>query len=302
MTTNQQPAYRSIWADLRGVSFSQGWIDAKGINTRYLHAGDKSKPALILLHGVGGHAEAYVRNLQVHSEHFSTWSIDMIGHGWTDKSSVDLEIKNYIDHLLKFMDAAGIEKASFSGESLGGWVAARFAIDYPERVERLVLNTAGGSQADPVVMERLKTLSMRAATDPNWEFIKARVEWLMADKSKAYDDLVATRQAIYSQPGMADAMRHNMILQEMEVRQRNILHAEDYGRIKAPTLVIWTSDDPTADVAEGRRMASMIPGALFTVMDGCGHWPQFEDPQLFNEMHVDFLLGKPVSRAQLVTV
>ena len=224
----------------------------------------------------------------------------MIGHGWTDKSNVDLEIKNYIDHVLKFMDAAGIEKASFSGESLGGWVAARFAIDHPDRIDRLVLNTAGGSQADPVVMERLKTLSMRAATDPSWEFIKARVEWLMADKSKAYDDLVATRQAIYSQLGMADAMRHNMILQEMEVRQRNILRADDYGRIKAPTLVIWTSDDPTADVAEGRRMASMIPGALFTVMEGCGHWPQFEDPEVFNQMHVDFLLGKPVSRAALV--
>jgi 2-hydroxy-6-oxonona-2,4-dienedioate hydrolase len=298
-TTGQQP-YQSIWADLRGVSFTQGWIDAKGIQTRYLHAGDRQKPALIMLHGVGGHAEAYIRNLKAHSEHFSVWAIDMIGHGWTDKSDADLEIAQYIDHLLRFMDAAGIQKAHISGESLGGWVAARFAIDYPERIERLVLNTAGGSQADPVVMDRLKTLSMRAATDPSWEFIKARVEWLMADTSKAYDDLVATRQAIYSQPGMPEAMRHNMILQEMEVRQRNILRAPDYARIKAPTLVIWTSDDPTADVTEGRRMASMIPGALFTVMDGCGHWPQFEDPALFNAMHVDFLLGKPVPQAKPV--
>lgn len=300
MTATGQQPYQSIWADLRGVSFSQGWIDAKGIQTRYLHAGDRQKPALIMLHGVGGHAEAYVRNLKAHSEHFSVWAIDMIGHGWTDKSDVDLEIAQYIDHLLRFMDAAGIEKAHISGESLGGWVAARFAIDYPERIERLVLNTAGGSQADPVVMERLKSLSMRAATEPTWEFIKARVEWLMADTSKAYDDLVATRQAIYSQPGMPEAMRHNMVLQEMEVRQRNILRAPDYARIKAPTLVIWTSDDPTADVTEGRRMASMIPGALFTVMEGCGHWPQFEDPALFNAMHVDFLLGKPVPQAKPV--
>lgn len=297
MTSTQPPSFRSIWADLRGVSFTQGWLDAQGIQTRYLHSGSKEKPALIMLHGVGGHAEAYVRNLKAHSEYFSTWAIDMIGHGWTDKPNVDLEIKQYIDHLLRFMDTAGIDKAHFSGESLGGWVAARLAIDHPDRVERLVLNTAGGSQADPVVMDRLKTLSMRAATDPTWDFIKARVEWLMADKAKAYDDLIATRQAIYSQPGMEQAMRHNMILQEMEVRQRNILRAEDYGRIKAPTFVIWTSDDPTADVTEGRRMASMIPGAVFTVMEGCGHWPQFEDPAVFNEMHVNFLLGKPVPQA-----
>ncbi|HWK60758.1 MAG TPA: alpha/beta hydrolase [Eoetvoesiella sp.] len=300
MGVEHDSTFRSIWADLRGVAFSQGWIDAGGVNTRYLHAGGKDKPALIFLHGVGGHAEAYVRNLKAHSSHFSTWSIDMIGHGWSDLSDVDLEIRHYIDHLLHFMDAAGIKKASLSGESLGGWVAARFAIDHPDRIERLVLNTAGGSQADPAVMERIKALSMRAATDPSWEFIKARLEWLMADESKVYDDLVATRQAMYSRPGMEQAMRHNMILQDMEVRQRNILRPEDYGRIKAPTLVIWTSDDPTANVAEGRRIASMIPGALFTVMENCGHWPQFEDTALFDAMHVDFLLGKPVENARPV--
>ncbi len=294
MTMGNKPAYQSIWGDLRGVSFRQGWMDAGGTSTRYLHAGSEDQPALILLHGVGGHAEAYVRNLKSHGEHFSTWALDMIGHGWSDLATHDLEVRHYIDHLLSFMDAAGIAKASISGESLGGWVAARFAIDHPDRTDRLVLNTAGGSQADPAVMAKIKELSMRAATDPSWEFIKTRLEWLMADKSKVYDDLVATRQAMYSREGMEEGMRHNMILQEMEVRQRNIIRAEDYARIQAPTLVLWTSDDPTADVSEGRRIASMIPGALFTVMDGCGHWPQFEDTPTFDRIHLDFLLGKPL--------
>ncbi|KJK21224.1 2-hydroxy-6-ketonona-2,4-dienedioic acid hydrolase [Burkholderiaceae bacterium 16] len=289
-----------MWGELRGVSFSQGWLDAKGIRTRYLHAGSSDKPALILLHGVGGHAEAYVRNLRSHAEHFDVWAIDMIGHGWTDKPAGGREISDYVDHVIRVMDALGIERASFSGESLGGWVASRLAIDHPERVERLVLNTAGGSQADPVVMERLKTLSMRAVEEPGWDFIKARVEWLMADKAKAFDDLIATRQAIYAQAGMVEAQRGNMVLQDMKTRQRNILRAEHYGRIKAPTLVLWTSDDPTADVSEGRRIATMIPGALFTVMDGCGHWPQFEDAATFNRIHLNFLLGNAVPEATTV--
>lgn len=292
--------FQSIWGELRGVSFSQGWLDANGIRTRYLHAGSDDKPTLILLHGVGGHAEAYVRNLKAHAEHFNVWAIDMIGHGWTDKPAGPREIPAYVDHVLRVLDAIGVKRASFSGESLGGWVAARLAIDHPERVDRLVLNTAGGSQADPVVMERLKTLSMRAVEDPAWDFIKARVEWLMADKSKAFDDLIATRQAIYSQPGMVQAQRDNMVLQDMETRLRNILRAEDYGRIAAPTLVLWTSHDPTADVSEGRRIATMIPGSLFTVMDGCGHWPQFEDAETFNRIHLNFLLGKQVPEASRV--
>lgn len=292
--------FQSIWADLRGTAFQQGWLDCGGINTRYLHSGAEDMPPLLFLHGVGGHAEAYVRNLKAHGEHFSTWAIDMIGHGWTDSPNQDREIPQYVDHILRVLDTLKIDKISISGESLGGWVAARLAIDHPDRVERLVLNTAGGSQADPKVMARLKSLSMQAAQDPTWDFIKARVEWLMADKSKAYDDLVATRQAIYAQPGMTDAMRHNIVLQDMEIRQRNLLKPEDYGRIQAPTFVIWTSDDPTADVSEGRRIASMIPGALFTVMDGCGHWPQFEDAPLFNRMHIDFLKDHPVPEAQPV--
>jgi 2-hydroxy-6-oxonona-2,4-dienedioate hydrolase len=290
-------AYASVWQDLRCVSFSQGFLDAGGIRTRYLRAGLPDMPKLLLLHGVGGHAEAYARNLGAHGAHFDTVAIDMIGHGWTDKASHDLEIPHYVDHVLRVLAALGWARCSFSGESLGGWVASRIAADHPERVERLVLNTAGGSQADPAVMERLKALSLRAATDPSWDFIKARIEWLMADKSQANDDLVATRQAIYQQPGMAQAMRHNMILQEMDVRLRNLIYPDDYGRIAAPTLVLWTSHDPTADVSEGRRIASMIPGALFTVMNGCGHWPQFEDAATFNRIHLGFLQGQHVREA-----
>ncbi|MBN9020435.1 MAG: alpha/beta hydrolase [Rhizobiales bacterium] len=295
--TASSAPYRSIWRDLQGVSFSQGFLDAGGIRTRYLHAGRTGAPPLLLLHGVGGHAEAYIRNLAAHGEHFDVWAIDLIGHGWTDKKAEDREIRHYVDHVLRVLDTLGFEKASISGESLGGWVASRIAADHPERVDRLVLNTAGGSQADPVVMERLKTLSLRAASEPTWEFIKARVEWLMADKSKAYDDLVACRQAIYAQPGMAEAMKHNMVLQDMETRKRNLIYPADYARIQAPTLVLWTSDDPTADVSEGRRIASMIPGALFTVMAGCGHWPQFEDPETFNRIHLAFLKNEAVPEA-----
>jgi 2-hydroxy-6-oxonona-2,4-dienedioate hydrolase len=284
--------YESVWSDLQGVPFSQGYLDAAGVRTRYLHAGDASTPALVLLHGSGGHAEAYVRNLEAHAEHFSTWSIDMLGHGYTDKPGHPLEVRHYVAHLLAVLDAIGAERASISGESLGGWVAARAAVEHPEKIDRLVLNTAGGSQADPVVMQRIITLSMAAAENPTWETVQARIKWLMADKTKDYDDIVASRQRVYRQPGFVCAMKDIMALQNPEIRARNILGEVEYGSISAPTLVLWTSDDPTADVSEGRRIASMIPGARFEVMAGCGHWPQYEDAKTFNRLHLDFLLGR----------
>lgn len=284
--------FESVWSDLQGVAIEQGYLDAGGVRTRYLRAGDPSLPPLVLLHGSGGHAEAYVRNLAGHGEYFSTWAIDMLGHGYTGKPGHPLEVRHYVRHLVDFLDAVGAPRASVSGESLGGWVAARLAVDHPDRVDRLVLNTAGGSQADPEVMARIRTLSMAAAEDPAWETVQARIVWLMADKSKGYDDIVASRQRVYRQPGFADAMRDIMALQDPAIRARNLLGEKEYGAITAPTLVLWTSDDPTADVSEGRRIASMIPGARFEVMQGCGHWPQYEDAKTFNRLHTDFLRGR----------
>lgn len=287
----------TFWQELRGTSYRQGWYDAKGTETRYLQSGDEKSPPLILLHGSAGHAEAYLRNLKNHSKYFNTWAIDMIGHGWSHKPDHPYEIKHYVDHILRFMDAQGWDKAHVSGESLGGWVASRLAADHPDRVERLVLNTAGGSRAEPTVMARIKSLSMRAAEDPSWDFIKARVEWLMADPTKATRELVACRQEIYSQPGYVQAMTNTMVLQEMEVRTPNLILPEDYARIEAPTMVLWTSHDPTADVSEGRRIAEMIPGAEFVVMQDCGHWPQWEDAATFDRLHINFLLGRAAETA-----
>lgn len=281
-----------MWADLRGVAVAQRWVDAGGVRTRLLESGDPGRDLVLFLHGTGGHAEAYVRNLGPHGRRFHAVAMDMVGHGFSQLASGSLEIDDYVRHVLATLDALGADRASISGESLGGWVAARLAVDHPERVDRLVLNTAGGTRADPAVMARIRELSMRAVEEPTWDFVRQRLEWLMADPSVVTDDLVATRQAIYAQPGMVESMRATLVLQEMDVRSRNLLGDDDLRRIDAPTLVLWTSHDPTAPPEEGRRIANAIPGAAFTVMDGCGHWPQYEDADTFNRVHTEFL-GAP---------
>lgn len=288
---SQRP-YTSVWSDLTGTEFSQGFIDAGGYRTRYLHAGDATQPTLILLHGITGHAEAYVRNLRSHAEHFSVWAIDLIGHGYSAKPDHPLEIAHYVDHVLKFMDAIGVQSAHFSGESVGGWTAARLAIDHPEKVDRVALNTMGGTMANPQVMERIFALSMEAAKDPSWERVKARLEWLMADPAMVTDDLIRTRQAIFEQPDWLKACENNMALQNMEIRRRNMITDDDLRSMTVPALVLWTTKDPSGPVDEGRRIADLIPNAQLAIMNECGHWPQYEDPQTFNRIHLGFLLGR----------
>ena len=179
--------HASIWSDLTGVAFSQGYLDAGGVKTRYLAAGSDDQPLLLLLHGTGGHAEAFTRNMQSHGAHFNTYAIDMVGHGWSDKPDIPYEIKQYADHVLDVIKALGYEKAHVSGESLGGWVAAYLAMHHPEKVDRVVLNTAGGWTMFPEVMQRIKRLSMEAVNDPNPDRIRSRLEFLMHDKAMVHD-------------------------------------------------------------------------------------------------------------------
>lgn len=288
-TAAMQPELRSLWSALVGGEFQLRYLDANGVRTRVLEAG--SGPALIFLHGISGHLEAYHRNILPHARYFRTIAIDMLGHGFTDKPDRDYQIADYVEHLRDVLDALDIEKAHISGESLGGWVAARFAAKHPERVDRLVLNTAGGMIADPKVMERLKTLSLNAVRSPDREATRRRLEFLMLDPTVVTEDLVEARFACFRQPGMNRAMEQIMCLQDLDVRLRNMLTDEELGRIQAKTLVLWTTHDPTASVEVGRWLANLVAGSRFVVMENCGHWPQYEDPETFNRAHLDFLLS-----------
>jgi len=291
-----------LWPEIASGTIRLAYADAGGIRTRYVEAGDATaSEAVVFVHGTGGHLEAFTRNLLPHGEHFRTVALDLLGHGFSDKPDHDYEIHHYVRHLLNFCDALGIERAHLHGESLGGWVVAQFAIDHPERVASLTLNTAGGLNTDPVVMQRVYNVTMKAVAEASLATVRARLEWLMHDPSRVTDDLVELRHRIYTQPGFVRAMQHILCLQNMEIRMRNVLTDASLARIHAPTLVIWTDHDPTAPVATGERFVAAINDSRLIVMPDCAHWPQWEKADEFNALHVDFLLrhrqsGRPASR------
>lgn len=279
-----------IWPTLATGQLKLGYVDAGGIRTRYIEAGDPdAEEAVLFVHGTGGHLEAFSRNLLPHGERFRTIALDMIGHGYSDKPDYDYEISHYVQHLVNFCDALGIEKAHAHGESLGGWIVAQFGIDHPDRSASLTLNTAGGLNTDPKVMKRVYDVTMKAVAEASPETVRARLEWLMNDPSRVTDDLLEMRLGIYTQPGFKDAMEHILCLQDMDIRMRNVLTEESLATISAPTLVIWTDHDPTAPVATGKRFTDAIPNSRMVVMTDCAHWPQWEKAEEFNKLHLEFL-------------
>jgi 2-hydroxy-6-oxonona-2,4-dienedioate hydrolase len=282
----------SLWPEIASGEIRLTYHQAGPIRTRTLEAGN-GEEAIVFLHGTGGHLETYMRNVLAHAERYRVYAIDMVGHGYSTKPDHDIELRHYVAHVKDFLDAAGVERAHVSGESLGGWVAVKLAVAHPERVAKLVLNTCGGRTADTAALDRLRTLSLKAAAEPTRENVRKRLEWLMHDPRTVTDDLVESRYRIYSQPGFLHAMERLTCLLIPDIRRRNMISDDELRAIRAPTLVVWTSHDPTGAVEVGERIAQLIPNARLVVMDGCGHWPQFENAELFNRIELEFLAGRP---------
>jgi 2-hydroxy-6-oxonona-2,4-dienedioate hydrolase len=289
--SEQEPDYRSIWTWLREVEFRQGWCDAGGIRTRFAEAGDPDLPGLLLLHGTGGHWETFAPNLGALSEHFHCVAVDMVGNGFSAKPDYDYEIAVYVRQMLAVLDHFGMTRSSVVGMSLGAWVAARLALDAPERVERVILMSPAGLVATASNMARIRAERTKAVEDPNWQSIKAMFDHLIAEERNRIPDVIALRQAIYRLPDTRESIDHLLILQDPEARERNLLSEEQWRSITAPTLVVASGKDYSEYENTARRVAALLPNSELLEMPNVKHWPHFEDPEVFNPAALKFLLG-----------
>jgi 2-hydroxy-6-oxonona-2,4-dienedioate hydrolase len=278
----------SIWTELGSLPFRVEYVDAGGVPTRTLRAGDPGAETVVFLHGTSGHLEAFARNVAAHAA-YDLHALDMLGHGYTGKPDRPYEIADYVEHLLAYLDAVGVRSTHVVGESLGGWVGARTATTHPERLRSLQLLCAGGTVANPVVMDRIRTSTKEAVESDDVELTRRRLQLLMADPADATEELVEVRHAIYHAPDFAANVDNLLSLQDMERRRRNLLTPEELGRITVPTLVVWGRENPFGEVPEASAMHATIPGSLLELLEHCGHWPQHEQAERYNALSLAFL-------------
>ncbi|MET7398691.1 alpha/beta fold hydrolase [Dactylosporangium sp. NPDC005572] len=283
------PEHISIWAELCDVDHELRHVDVAGVRTRVLRAG--TGPDLVLLHGTGGHLEAYARDIAGLAEDFTVTAYDMVGHGWSDLPDRPYTVDVLSEHLVGLLDALDVGVAHLSGESLGGWVTAWTAAHHPERVDRLVLNTPGNIANKPEVMARLSASTRAAVRDPSDATVRRRVEFLFHHTEMVTDELVNLRRAVYGRPGFATAIENTLVLQDPAVRKDFAWEPGWVGKVVAPTLLLWTDHDPTGGLDEAQLLLDWLPDARLHVIEDAGHWPQWEKPQQYLEVHREFLLG-----------
>lgn len=285
----------TIWNHLQGLDFKQSYYNAGGVMTRAIEAGEG--PVLIFLHGTGGHAEAYLKNIEAHAKHFHVYAIDMVGHGYSDAPDISYDMQCYVDFIGDFVDAIGADKVHISGESLGATVASWFALAHPERVDKIVMNTGMMLPPDEKGAAELRDLlerSRKASGTPNRAMIRQRISWLMHRDDDVTDEIVEVRYQIYQQPGRAAVIRTiaeqsiGALLDPVE--QKRWYHPGLLKKLTCPTLVLWTRFNPGQLVPLAEEGASLIPDSELVILENSAHWPQWEEPEEFNRIHIEYLL------------
>lgn len=286
--------YDSIWSHLMSVGFTQAWVQAGDVSTRYIQAGSPGKPTVVFLHGIAGSWEAFCANIGPFAEHFQVFALDWIGAGFSDKPERPVyKMDDYVEHLHAFFEALGIGRASLVGVSMGGWTAVNFTHRYPDLVDRLVLCAASGMTRDPGVMPpgaaSIRKDRAAAIANPTWENISNIFVDLIHDPAKRLPDFVKLRQTIYKMPEMKASMERILAIMPTEEYNQNVLADDEWRSIKAEALIIESSDDSEHFRRNSRRAHALLPNSELFPLSGVAHWPPFEDPAAFNRKAIEFL-------------
>jgi 2-hydroxy-6-oxonona-2,4-dienedioate hydrolase len=286
-TVENRP-YWSVWTELLGVPFEQGYAQAGEIRTRYLRTGPREGPAVIFLHGFMSHADVFARNLAPHGERYQTYAIDLVGMGFSGKPDVPYHAPLVARQVADFMDAVGLPSAAVAGTSFGSRIAARFAVDYPDRLDALTLVSPAGLRFDPVRSARILKNHIDDHDESTWEGAQAGIGLIVAADA-IEDDLIAVRRAIFRQPGVAAAAPNLAVQHQPETAHLSFCSAEEYRSIKAPALLVKGVLDDRTDLSLARELTALIPDARLELIEGSIHAPYFERPEIFNRLHLDFL-------------
>ncbi|ABL81650.1 MULTISPECIES: alpha/beta fold hydrolase [unclassified Nocardioides] len=255
-------------------------------------------PPLVLLHGGGPGGSGwsnFKQNVATLSKSFRVLVIDQVGYGLTDKPEFDEPYYVLSARVIRdVLDILGIKQADFVGNSLGGGTALRLAIDYPDRVRRLILMGPGGGAknifaVDPAEGQKV-LIDFYAAPGPTREKMRRLVEIMTYDHSFVTDDLIEERFAAATAPGAEEgALRALRSIGSSASPNENQLWRH-LANVPHRTLLMWGRDDRTMPLDGAFFALKEMPDAQLHVFPRCGHWAQLEHQDAFDRLTTDFLL------------
>lgn len=242
---------------------------------------------VVFLHGSGPGASGW-SNFAANAEYLTAHGyrcilVDSLGYGRSDKpTDTAYTLPVMSGALVGLLDALGLDKVTLVGNSQGGAIAIRTALDHPDRIERMVLMAPGGLEPRETYMEMRGIRSMlRCIYGPEGitEFGMRKVfEKQLFDSSLVTDALVADRTAVaLTQP--------IEVFKTMKVDNQ----ADRLDELQCPVFGLWGVDDLFCPVSGAMTLATRVKDCRVVTFSQCGHWVMVEHAETFNRLVLDFL-------------
>ncbi len=293
------------WEQVAGDMHHAGnssFAEVDGLRVHYQEFGEENKPVLLLIHGYSASTFTWKTAAPMLAEEgFRVIAVDMIGFGFSSKPGwFDYAISSQARIIERFMDRLGIGSALVVGSSYGGAVAAMLTLDYPERVEKLVLVDAVSNDEamnhplihlvkTPIVGELLGAFLVDSKA-----FVRHRMKTSLA---AANYHLVTNERVNSIHRPLHAADGHNSMLSSVRNWQAQRIE-NDAHLISAPVLLIWGEHDVVIPPRNGRTLHRLIPQSRLVMFKNCGHVPQEECPADFVKVVSEFCESKTLEPAQ----
>ena len=257
-----------------------------------VHYRDEGKGfPLLLLHGAFSSLHTFNGWSRELARDFRIIRMDLPGFGLTGHiNGTDYTRHMYLTYIKTLLDNLGIDQCNVAGSSLGGWMAWEFALEYPKRINKMILIDAAGyiKRRDyplPFKMAQIPFLN-RVMKNITPRGIVARfVKEVYGDEQKVTDELIDRYQDMLLINGNRKAF--------ISIANTKFERNEDkINEIETPTLILWGTEDRWIPVEHAYRFKDELQNAEMIVYEGIGHIPMEEIPKKSAKDARAFLLSK----------
>lgn len=273
------------------------FVEVEGVQTRCITSEDRTKPPLLLVHGLTLTSEIWLRNIDELGRERFVVATDLLGHGFTRprRGSEAVGIEEKIRHLVKLADVLELERFALSGSSYGALIAANLFLANKDRVEKLIINGSGSCfNTEPQLLEFIDRLYktyrpvLTRSSPAMWRKLLAGTFFEPQQIPVEFDAILPL---CYAQPWISNCWEHTIqtMLDPNAFRPFRIL--ERLEEIDVDTLVVWGKNDRGGVLESAQDAVARMPRARLVVFDECGHLPMVEQPRAYNEALCGFLGG-----------